>query len=255
MSVSVVVYTAIFGGKDQIKEPLNFEEVGLIDYFLITDDTAATSSCYKIIHKDPIYEDITKNARYYKIFGLEEFKNYDVIIWHDANLQIIHNKILEILRFMNPNGIAVFKHSQRNCIYAEAIKCIQLEKDYPNIILRQVLRYFIEGVNPESGLYDTSFVVKQNRILSNDFLKFWWKEIKTRSRRDQLSLPYALKMFKIEPGILQGCRDNNDYSIFFKHSHSSYNFLSLNKPKPFKKWNKIIAIKLIVWLKKINGVQ
>ena len=80
-------------------------------------------------------------------------------------------------------------------------------------------------------------------------MEFWWSEIKSKSRRDQLSLPYALKKFKIEPGILDGHREKNEYSIFFKHNNSKYNFLLLEEPKPFNKWYKVIAIKIILFLK------
>jgi len=252
MSLKIAIYTAVFGGKDVVREPIKYVENENIDYFLISDDRGIKSECYNIIYKESKFDDITKNARYYKIIGLEEFSSYDFVIWHDANLQIVQDKILKVLRFVDYKGIAFFRHSERNCIYDEAIKCIQLEKDYPFKILKQIYGYYIDGIKCEIGLYDTSIVVKNSKLICKEFLDLWWSEIKYKSRRDQLSLPYSLKKFNIEPGIIEGRREKNVYTFFSKHHHSKYNFLSLSKPKPFNKWPKAIAIKIILFLKKIN---
>jgi hypothetical protein len=249
MTYKIAIYTAVFGGKDQVKEPQQVVEDANIDYFLISDDKKLESDYYKLIYKKPIYNDITKNARYYKIVGLEEFKNYDFVIWHDANLQVIHHEIIKAITHVENNPIAFFKHSDRNCVYEEAIKCIQLEKDYPFKILKQILGYYFNGLKPKSGLYDTSIVVKNYHLISHEFLNSWWKEIKTKSRRDQLSLPYTLKAFNIQPAILEGRRNKNDYTFFSKHFHTAYNFLSSSIPKPHNRWQKAFAIKVIGILK------
>lgn len=250
MSLKIAIYTAIFGGKDVVRDPIKYEKNDTVNYFLITDDQTLESNCYQIIYKAPIYDDITKNARYYKIMGLDIFKNYDFIIWHDANLQIVHDKILKSLKFVDNKAIAFFKHSDRNCIYDEAIKCIKLKKDYPFKILRQISGYYVRGMKPHSGLYDTSIVVKNCKLMNKAFLDLWWYEIRCKSRRDQISLPYALKKFHIEPGIMEGRREKNEYTIFSKHHHMKYNFLSLSEPKPFSKWHEAIAIKVIMFLKR-----
>lgn len=250
--MKIAIYTAIFGEKDEIKMPLYYDKDDNVDYFLITDNEKSNSFNYQIILKKPIYDDVTKNARFYKLKGLEIFKSYDYVIWHDANLQIVHNEILNTLNFSHNNGIAFFKHAERNCIYNEAIRCIELEKDYPFKILKQVYSYYISGIINESGLYDTSIVVKNNKLICEDFLNLWWDEIKNKSRRDQLSLPYSLKMFNIVPGIMLGSRTENNYSIFYKHKHSKYNFLSGKKSKRYSKSSKKIAIMLIKIIKIIN---
>ncbi len=250
--MKIAIYTAIFGDKDEIKQPINYKKDDNVDYFLITDNEKSNFFNYEIIIKEPIYDDVTKNARYYKINGLEIFKNYDFVIWHDANLQIIHNKILSTLDFIQNNGIAFFKHAERNCIYDEAIKCIELEKDYPFKILKQIIQYYKCGIKNEIGLYDTSIVAKNNKLIYEEFLNLWWNEIKYKSRRDQLSLPYSLKEFKVVPGIMQGNRSENAYSLFHGHKHTKYNFLSIGKPKRFSSGKKKLAIALIKLIKVIN---
>ncbi len=250
--MKIAIYTAIFGNKDIIKQPINYKQEEGVDYFLITDNKKSYSFNYQIIYKKPIYDDITKNARYYKIMGLDILKEYDFVIWHDANIQVMHNEILNIIKFAQNSGFAFFKHPERNCIYDEAIKCIELEKDYPFKILRQVYSYYIAGIENKIGLYATGLFIKNNKFTYEDFLNLWWDEIKFKSRRDQLSLPYFLNKFKIIPGIIEGCVRENKYSIFHSHNHSNYYFLSTGKSKPFYAWSKKISVSLIKFIKIMN---
>lgn len=248
--MKVAIYTAIFGDKDELKEPFNFSKSNHIDYFLITDNDDIKSINYKVIFKKSTYDDITKNARYYKVKGLEMFKSYDYVIWHDANIQIIHSKIYSLIRLIDNKEIALIKHPERDCIYDEAIKCIELEKDYPFKIFKQIFFYFIHGINRNSGLYATGLFIINKNIISNAFLNIWWNEIRNKSRRDQLSLPYALSVGQIEPHILNEDIRNNEYSIFHSHKHKTYNYISSNNPKPFSSFSKYLAIKMICLLKK-----
>tara|TARA_R110001583_G_scaffold70265_4_gene198907 strand:+ start:375 stop:1145 length:771 start_codon:yes stop_codon:yes gene_type:complete len=252
MPLKIAIYTAIFGEKDVVREPLKYIKNENIDYFLISDDRGIESKCYKIIYKKPIYDDITKNARYYKIIGLELFKNYDFVIWHDGNIQINDEEIPNFVHFALKSNYAFYKHPTRNCIYDEAIKCIELEKDFPFILLKQVLKYFRSGITNNIGLYATGLYVKNNQFNNVDFMEQWWTETKHYSRRDQISLPYCLKKNQIKPIIINGNIRDNKYSIFHSHKHSKYNFLTLGKSKPINKWFKAIAIKIILFLKKIN---
>src|SRR5690554_1521702 len=113
--VKIAVYTALYGGKDELRAPLNYRETANIDYYLITDNRALTSFNYKLIYKEPVFDDIARNARYYKINGLEIFKDYDFVIWHDANFQIVANELVNIVEHAQNKGVTFFLHSVRNC--------------------------------------------------------------------------------------------------------------------------------------------
>lgn len=251
MSIKIAIYTAVFGGKDKIREPKGYKEDKHIDYYLISDNKELKSKSYKVIYKEPVYDDVTKNARYYKIIGLEEFENYDYVIWHDANLQILQKNILELISYVENCGIAFFKHPDRNCIYDEAIKCIQLEKDYPIKIFKQVFGYYVKGIKNDNGLYETGLFIRNNKFRNRELTNIWWNEIKNKSRRDQLSLQYALKRANILPNVIKGEVRDNLYSMFHKHNYEQYLFLSL-KIKKYKAIEKRVAIKLINLIKRIN---
>ncbi len=248
----IAIFTAIFGDKDEIREPLKYVSGNGIDYFLITDNKKLTSSVYSIIIKESTYDDITKNARYYKVKGLEIFKEYDYVLWHDANIQIIDDKIKNFISEIKNKEALFIRHSERNCVFDEAIKCIELEKDYPFKILKQIFYYYKRGVKNNAGLYATGLFVLNMKIVNHEFLSLWWNEIKNKSRRDQLSLPYALSVYNIQSNVVEENIWNNEYSIFHSHRYKAYNFLSREKPKGYSKASKKTAIFLIRLLKKIN---
>ncbi|WP_298236986.1 glycosyltransferase domain-containing protein [uncultured Algibacter sp.] len=252
MSLKIAIFTAVYGGKDKLKEPFKFKKNENIDYFLITDDRVIESKFYQVIYKEPFVDDITKNARYYKIIGLDLFNEYDYVIWHDANIQMNHDEIPNLLSFASKNSFAFYCHPVRNCIYDEAIKCIKLEKDYPYKLLKQVLKYFLKGVKNNDGLFATGLYVRNNQFINVDFINQWWIETKNYSRRDQISLSYCLKKFKIYPAIINGDIRHNKYSSFHRHKHFKYEFLRARREIFFFEKQKKIAIKIILFLKKIN---
>lgn len=220
--MKIAVYTAIFGNKDEIKFPLNFSKNNQIDYFLITDNIKIKSEIYKVIYRKSIYHDITKNARYFKIFGLKEFEKYDYVIWHDANLQMYHHKIMDLVNELQGRLMATFSHPLRKCFYDEAIACIYDKKEEPIILFKQIFKYFIKGVPLNMGLYETSILVKDNSTKNFEFKKLWWNELKKLSRRDQIALSYTLFKCPISISSINGERLENSYSLFFEHSHNNY---------------------------------
>ncbi|MDZ4149255.1 MAG: DUF616 domain-containing protein [Flavobacteriaceae bacterium] len=249
--MKVAVYTAIFGDKDEIREPINYKQSDGIDYFLITDNLNIKSYAYKIIHRKPFYDDITKNARFYKIKGLDIFKNYDVLIWHDANIQMINNKIDVLVNKLDGKDFIFFRHPERNCIYEEAIKCIQLNKDYPFTILKQIYYYKKKGIDKNKNLFATGIFIQNRKQILESVLNTWWNETRLRSRRDQLSLPFALLSNNVTPNILEVDIRCNEYSVFHQHKHKSYNFLSKETPNSYNPISKKIAIVFILLLKKL----
>lgn len=219
--MKIAVYTAIFGGKDILRDPIDYRVDEAIDYFVISDEVLQ-SDIYQLIKKEVFNPDITKNARYYKILGIEEFENYDYVIWHDANLQLKHDFIPELVKQVQNKHLATFLHPIRNCIYDEAATCIMDKKEDSLKLFSQCLIYFFRGMPSMAGLFETSILVKNNRLNSFDFNQLWWREIKKYSRRDQISLPYIIYRHKISIGILQGDRINSPYSMFYEHNYNEY---------------------------------
>lgn len=221
---SIVVYTANFGNKDSLQEPLNTDSLKdvSVDYVCVSDNSDFQSEFYKVIIAKAVFSDITKNARNVKINGFEGIKDYDVAIWHDSSIQIDCSKIAELVSFAQKYPLSTFKHGRED-VYLEAIACIENGKDRAIRIANQMKRYHLGGVKAHSGLFETGILVLNvKEYFKSDLPKTWWNEIQIGSRRDQLSLPYAQLKSSVEIGILEGSGHQNPYSKYLGHKYKHY---------------------------------
>ena len=222
-----VVYTAIFGGKDEAPKLINKEgfDSSNVDFVCFTDNPQLTSDDYKVVVMERRYSDVTKNARNIKVNGFDGVKDYDVAIWHDSSVQLHCDKIQALSDFEKDHMISVFHHV-RYCAYLEAIACINQDKDSALRIAAQMYRYFREGFPSNHQLHETTIMVLDSRTYFTSQLRhIWWEEILKRSRRDQLSLAYARWKTGVVAGLLAHWkvnRTNNEYSTWIGHKHELY---------------------------------
>lgn len=226
--IKVVVYTAIFGDKDNLAVPLNFgfESDFKLELICVSDNKNLDSTYYKIIQSKRVYRDLAKNARNIKINGFDGIQEFDVAIWHDSSMAFDCSKINELVEFSRSHAISTFKH-QESCLYREAIVCIQLRKDAPLRITKQMFRYFRAGLVANSGQFETGVVVTRVKDFgASELREKWWEEVLKGSRRDQLALGfvwYCLKE-KEDIGILPGSGHDNIYTKYLGHNYDYYLF-------------------------------
>ena len=241
-----LVYTAIFGDKDEPPVLLNSDKVDIsqYDFICITDNPKLESDIYKIHHVKSQFTDITKNARFYKICGHSEQEKYDVAIWHDSSLMLDALKISELAIYAFKYKLSTFRHGHI-CIYPEARQCIEMEKDNPIRIAIQISYYaLILNFPLREGMYETGILVKNVKQYNESLIqKIWWKHLRWFSRRDQLSLPVASWLTNSDIGILKGKAFDNPYSTY--RGHRYYHYLTGN---PIWRFNHKILKKLGVWV-------
>lgn len=221
--MKIAVYTANFGGKDIIRDPLNYRISDTIDYFVISDNNTQSTSAYQLVYKKSRFDDVAKNARYYKILGFEIFTDYDYLIWHDANIQIRHDAVSKLIQYVSDGEhMAVFKHPERDSFYQEARSCIQLDKDFSLKILFQAFVYFVKGLPKNSGLFETGILVRKTAAINVPLYDTWWHNIQKYTRRDQLALPFIKWKYKSKIAILPGRGISNEFSQYHPHLHRNY---------------------------------
>ena len=182
------IYTCLTGNYDNLKEPKIVTEGW--DYICFTDNSKVTSNVYKIVYINERLHPV-KLARKYKILAPDIYKS-DVFIWHDANMQINCN-LDELEKILGNNDFMLAVHPERNCLYEEALKCIELKKDSKEILSKQIIRYHNLKMPYHWGLYATGVMIR--RRFDRRTIKLyidWWEEVKKYSRRDQVSLPFCL---------------------------------------------------------------
>lgn len=206
-----VVYTAIFGDYDRLRQPRVISAD--TNYYLVTDiPLMSIPSPWRIktlpkgwnCPRDPI-----RRARWCKTHPGLLFPRAETTVWLDGNICLL-TTVEELERFAfwkdlkGHLDIGLFAHPHRSCIYTEASACISLRKDDPEVIKAHVERYRQDGYPSNAGLVATGVVVRrptaQVRILNHA----WWDEISQGSSRDQLSFNYVARKLGVQYGILPG---------------------------------------------------
>ena len=200
-----VVYTAIYGNKDILKNPLFVNDD--FDYICFTDNKNLKSDVWKIVYKESIHKDSVRSAKIFKVKPHEYFQNYDISLWIDANF-IIKNNLNSFLaksNYLEKTNMMLFQHDQgRNCVYNEAEVLTRDDKDDPDIIKRQMEKYKNDNYPVDRGLSANSIMLKKhNERDIIDLSNMWWEEIVNFSRRDQLSLYYCIWKLNIKHYLLR----------------------------------------------------
>ena len=192
--MKVVVYTAIFGDYDTLKDPYRYFSQG-IDYICFTNQNIE-SDIWKVI-KVPLWNNNPiKTARMYKILPHKYLSEYDVSIWVDANI-LIKGDLMELIIY-NKYDFYCYSHyavigTYRDCVYEEAKIVLYLEKDIPEKVYKQMTKYYNERYPKNNGLYITTILIRNhNNVSVIDAMNRWWKEVMDGSHRDQLSINYAI---------------------------------------------------------------
>lgn len=205
----ICLYSAVFGEYDPIWEPVR--QVVDCDYLLVTDrpEVVPKGSLWKVVALDtfgfvPMHPRLA--ARYMKIMGHELFRflsrlhydaglhSYDHVVWVDGSVRITSPDFVSfMIGSIGPQGIAMIKHPERDCIYDEAVKCTRMTKCKGMPVLEQTEHYRAQGYPAHNGLMATTVFARDMRRPDLDaVIADWWEENLKWTCRDQLSLPYVL---------------------------------------------------------------
>ena len=180
-----IIYTAIFGGKDNLREVEKFPG---IDYVCFTDNKILKSSSWEIKVVDPRTNSNRMNAKIFKILPHNYFPNHQYSVWIDGSIGVRSNPRQFLLDSLKGYDIAMFDHG-RNCIYDEAEVCSKYKKDDPEIIEKHMERYRNEGAKSFENVTWGSIYVGPLR----DFIAKNASQIENFTPWVQVSLSYGAK--------------------------------------------------------------
>lgn len=213
-----VIYSAITGGYDEVKEP---EYVNPdLDYILFTDNPNVKSDVWEIrlISKEANLDD-TRISKKIKILGHKYLEDYDFSIWVDGKLLIKSDLYDFVLNYRGREPFLCFNHYENDCIYQEKELCRILNKDDPDIMNAQIERYRKEGYPEHNGLIEGAILVrelKNERVIK--VMETWWQEVLHGSKRDQLSFNYACWKNDFVYDSTDLFIYKNDYVVSYKHN-------------------------------------
>ncbi|CAM3037493.1 glycosyltransferase domain-containing protein [Rariglobus hedericola] len=191
-SNKIAFFTCITGGYDTLRLPEFLSPD--IDYILFTDRPTDGYGVFKVRLMDVEENDPTRAARHVKLHPHHHLKDYDLVVWFDANLVLREDLHKQLSRFVGSGlSLAFLPHPINNCLYKEAVVCAQTGKDRPENIVPQMLAYQREGYPANHGLIESNlFAVRPQGPEVHAFFDAWWTELSRGSRRDQLSANYVL---------------------------------------------------------------
>ncbi|QDT27613.1 Glycosyl transferase family 2 [Gimesia panareensis] len=183
---TVVVYTAIFGGYDTLKEPL--DPMPGVKFVCFTDNPRLKSNVWKIHYCRPTGDPLMQ-AKSFKILA-HEVLDCDISLWIDGRVEL-HN-LNGAVNQLNKD-LALHRHARRNCIYEEANHCINVNRGDPRQIKDAVTRYQSEGHPPGYGLWNGGVILRRHTPDITTFNREWWREVSVGTTRDQIVLPVVLR--------------------------------------------------------------
>ncbi len=174
--MKTIVYTAIYGGYDDIKsQPVPVE--------IFTEATHPRSEDHPRMQ-----------AKYFKCMP-HEVLDCDISIWIDGSGQILGADFAErCVEYLGDADIMAFKHPERDCIYEEAKLSSGMLKYQGQDIMGQVSSY---GYPEHGGLWACGMIVRRHNAKTKKFNKLWWRENQKWTYQDQLSFPICI----LESGV------------------------------------------------------
>lgn len=186
----IVIYTAITGGFDQLREPEMID--GHCKYICFTDRNDLESDIWEIRKIDIEDGDYNRTAKKFKVLPHKYFPEYNWSIWIDGQLQITGD-LRSLIRSYNKKAhMLCFLHQVRTRILDEARVCKELGFDDGKVIDNQVHMIQQSGYKDDNELIAGGILLRQhNQKDVIQTMEDWWKIICEYSRRDQLSFNYV----------------------------------------------------------------
>lgn len=217
----MVVYTAIYGNYDSLKEPsVSLDECSLVCF---TDSKDLESDVFEVRKYPGISFDPTRCVRFFKLLPHLFFPDYEYSIWVDASIVIKKGNLRHLVeKYLRDDDIAIFAHPERDCIYEEGAVCINLVKDTPQIITDQLDYYRRNGYPKHNGLVESGVILR--RHMAPTVIRVdteWWNEVVKYSKRDQLSFNYIAWKNNLRWATIEGIVRDGEYFKVTPHTNNT----------------------------------
>jgi hypothetical protein len=193
----IVVYTAISGAYDTLREPPSAARDGArFVAFLDGESERAVAGRRSAWQSRPLVSeglDAVRSAKVYKVVPHRYLPDERYTLWIDGSVSIDCPFALDRLAalYLADADLCVFRHPMRSCLYEEAEVCRRARLDGEGTIDRQIDRYRRAGYPRDAGLVEASVILRRHTAAVRELDEAWWEEIRRGSRRDQLSFNFV----------------------------------------------------------------
>jgi len=229
----IVIYTAIFGAYDKLKQP-PVQDISC-EFICFTDNKRLLKNpgIWRVIYVKSNSMHPRMQAKYFKImnhmvfpegnissqYGYVNANFYDYTIWIDGSISIKSPTFARDICSFLTNNWAIFKHPDRNCIFDEVNASIPLKKYEGQPLVEQASFYRAEGHPAHYGLWSCGVIVRLGHP-SRELIRFceaWWNENIRWSYQDQISFPYLLRKHEMTVNTIQKNMWENEWFDWMEH--------------------------------------
>jgi hypothetical protein len=237
----IVVYTAIFGDIDNLWSVCPTSYSDDVEYVCFTGKERRQVGLWGGSTKRPKMMDSSldapavweqriiagwekwgsarRTARRIKALPHHYMPDAHVWIWVDGNVRLLVQPSMLTDRWLG-NGLAIFKHPDRTCLYQEAAFCAKVGKDSTSVLNKQVSKYRKAGMPQNYGLPETRCIIRRNTRQNREIGEKWWQELEQHSVRDQVSIPYVCWVLGAKWDVIPGrCYSANTSDHFWYKKH------------------------------------
>ena len=219
-----VIYTSVVGNFDLLLAPSVVEP--RFDYVVFCEDTdAAIPPPWQRRPLTRRERNARMTSRWHKFHPHLLFPDHDLSLYIDGNVRLTAPVSALIDQMSAAGPIALFRHAERDCAYAEAEIVKRYRLDDCSIVDSQMAYYRALGYPAKSGLHISTVQIRRHqdpRLAA--FLDDWWQQVKIFSHRDQLSLDFMLMRKGIDAATIPGSIDENAWFSIAPHRHYRVDF-------------------------------
>lgn len=194
----IIIYTAITGGYDTLRQPfLPAEGFRFICFVSKGGKKRDFEGAWQILEIPEDCPDSTLLARKQKLNPHKVLpKDCEYSLWIDGNIVIKDDSLYRRCLELQSQSVlyAGIRHPFNDCPYAEAEKCLKDRREKFFALLRVVHFLRRDKVAEHSGMMETNLILrKHNDPAVVRFDEMWWERLNRYSHRDQLTHTSCIK--------------------------------------------------------------
>jgi hypothetical protein len=200
--MSVIVYTAIFGGYDELKP--HPDHPGVDEWLCITDDPDMRCSGWNVIVDEAEAPEVAEHprmqAKWHKCYPPD---NHAKSIWIDGSM-LIHDPefFTTVLELLDTADMVMFQHPSRTSIIDEARVSEQMVKYHGLPVVQQAMYYCNDWEWNDRELWASTTIGRNHTDPVFELGSAWFRECAEWTYQDQISLPPLLERYGIVPAAL-----------------------------------------------------
>lgn len=212
-----VVYTAIFGDRDELRDPPPEAVTGDVQWVCFSDRPRA-SDVWDVRVVESRFSCPRLAAREYKLLPHIWFPGANWTLWIDGCLQLLTDPRQLRDEVELTTDFAAFPHPERNCLFDELAACRQLAMADPVTLDGQRNLYRAAGMPEHAGLIATGLLFRRPTSACDQLCEDWFREVVLFSARDQISFPYVAWRNEFPIHTLEGGIHTVDWLTTWPHS-------------------------------------